>query len=78
LLGQVVGKVALKALVDKADVGEAESKDNVIVKLDEILNGHEDSLESILNNVLAHLATGSDGHGVSVDHAEALLEDALL
>lgn len=78
MLVQVVGKRALKALVDKADVGEAESKDNVIVKLDEILNGHEDSLESILNNILAHLATGSDGNGVSVDHAEALLEDALL
>lgn len=78
LLAQVVGEGGPEALVDEADVGEAEGEANVLVELDELLNGHEDGLEGVLNDVLAHLAAGGDRHGVGIDHAVTLLEDALL
>lgn len=78
LLVQVVGKVGFEAFVYEADVSEAECENDVVVKLDEILNSQEDCLEGVLNNILAHLAAGGNGDGVSVDHAETFLEDALL
>jgi len=49
-----------------------------VVELDQILNGQENSPQSVFNDILTHLAGGCDGHGVGVDHAETLLVDGLL
>lgn len=49
-----------------------------MVKLNQVLDAQEDGLQGVFNNILTHLAGGSDRHGVGVDHAEALLEDGPL
>lgn len=49
-----------------------------MVELDQILDGQENSPQSVFNDILTHLAGGCDGHGVGVDHTETLLVDGLL
>lgn len=49
-----------------------------MVKLNQVLDAQEDGPQGVFNNILTHLAGGSDRHGVGVDHAEALLEDGPL
>jgi hypothetical protein len=49
-----------------------------VVVFQEILDGQKDGAESVLNDILAHLAGSGNGHGVSVDHAEALLVNGAL
>jgi hypothetical protein len=49
-----------------------------VVVLEEVLNGQKDGAEGVLNDILAHLAGGGDGNGVSVDHAEAFLVNGAL
>lgn len=77
-LGEPVSELNLLAAVDEVHVGEAELELDVAVKLDEVADGEEDVLEAVLDNILAHVAALGDGHGVGVDHAEALLEDRAL
>jgi hypothetical protein len=49
-----------------------------MVELDQVLDCEEDGAERVFNNFFAHMASSCDWHGVSVDHAEALLVDAAL
>jgi len=78
LLGQVGCEHNLHSLVDEVDVCETELQNDVVIEFKHVLNGEEYGSKGVLNDVLTHLASGCDGHGVSVDHAEALLEDGAL
>ena len=78
MLAEVVSEENFLAAVDEANVGEAKRKQDVLILLDQFLNGHENSLEGVLNNIFAHLAASSNRNGVSINHAETLLEDASL
>ena len=49
-----------------------------MVELDQVLDCEEDGAKRVINNFFAHVASSSNWHGVSVDHAEALLVDAAL
>jgi len=70
--------VALHTLVNERNVSEAKGKHDMVVELDQFLNCHEDSLQGVLNDILAHLAASGNGNGVSINHAETLLEDGFL
>ena len=74
-MGKVGCESHLHVLVDEGNVGESELQGQVVIVLDHVLNGEPNRSEGVLDNILAHLAGGSNGHWVSVDHAEALLED---
>ena len=52
--------------------------DIFVVDVNQVFNCLEDNFKSTLDNINAHLATGSDGNRVSVYHLEALLEDGFL
>lgn len=49
-----------------------------MVELNQVLDGQEDGLQGVFNNVLTHLTGGGDWHGVGVDHAETLLKNGPL
>ena len=67
-----------KVAMHKVDVGKAELQLNVIVLLNQVLDGEEDRLKAIFNYLLAHVAGLGNGHRVRVNHAEALLENRAL
>jgi hypothetical protein len=78
LAGKPVGELNFLAAVDEVNIGEAELELDVAVELDKILDGKENVLEAVLNDVLTHVAALGNGNSVGVDHAEALLEDGAL
>jgi hypothetical protein len=50
----------------------------VAVVFDQVLDREEDGLEAVLDHILAHVAALGNGNSVSINHAEALLEDRAL
>lgn len=75
---QVVGKLGAQVSVHEVDVGEAESKAQIVIQLNEILDRAPNSSQRIFNNILAELAPVGNRHRVRINHAEALLEDGAL
>jgi len=75
---KVGGEGNLAGLVNETDVAETELQHDVVVVLQHVFDSEEDGLKHAFNDFLAHLAGVSDGNGVAVDGAEALLEDGAL
>ena len=59
-------------------VGKAEREINISTVLDEVHNCEPNSVQCAVNDLLAEAGTASNGHGVGVDTAEALLVDRVL
>ena len=68
----------LEAAVDNSNAGKAEVQVKVLVILDQINDCEEDSLQRVIDNFFTEEACCCNGHGVAVDHAEALLENGIL
>jgi hypothetical protein len=62
LSGQVRGKVSLHRFIYERNDAETELERDVVVKLEHIFDGQEDSPEGIFNDVFTHLAGGRNGH----------------
>lgn len=77
-LGQVGGEVDLELTVRELHSTEAHLQSNVFIKADQVLNGREDGLKSIVHDILTHLAGRGHGHRVGIDGTESLLVDGFL
>lgn len=78
LTAQVVSEVDFQVFVHESNVGKTELEVQVMVILDQVFNGQENGAESVLNDILTHLASGSNRNWVGVDHSETLLVDGVL
>lgn len=78
LASQVVGEEHLQVLIDEGHVSKAESKAKIVAQLNEVTNREPNSLQRIFYNIFTELAARSNRYGISVYHAETLLEDRAL
>jgi hypothetical protein len=78
LLSEAVCKDHIQVFVEYSHIAEAKCEVDVLAKLNQINDGQEYSVEAVGDDVLTEEAGRSNGHGVAVDHAEALLEDGVL
>jgi len=78
LLAKVAGEVGSEASVSETHASESHLEGEVSVLTDKVLNGQEDGVEAVIDDLLAHLRGSGNGHRVSVDHSESLGVDGLL
>jgi hypothetical protein len=78
LFGEEFGELNFEVAVDEAHVGKTKLENDVAVVFDQVLDRKENGLEAVLDYILAHVAALGNGNRVSVNHAEALLEDRAL
>lgn len=56
-----------------SDIAEPESEIDVLVVLNQVLNGQENSVQSISNDILAQHSCSSNWNRVGIDASETLL-----
>mmetsp|Transcript_11205 Transcript_11205/g.18848 ORF Transcript_11205/g.18848 Transcript_11205/m.18848 type:complete len:232 (+) Transcript_11205:312-1007(+) len=78
LLGEVIPEDDAKIPALNSHVTESEGEVDVLVILNEVLDGQEYSVECILNHILAEHGGRGDGHWVCVDASKSFLVDGVL